>query len=172
MLCEFGLYHCNKLVDSEEAARQSICKNLGCRRQQAAGGNGSLMIFIFCSPLSADYLLLWLWPNADAPSIHKALAWAMCQPKCEQELSEQFQEAPWPPVDHGFWHPEYLMRCYASLVHNGCHHMLAITLHQVSRAEGTMRGKKITLNSKLSGDTVGSLGDPRDPAGSAGHCAE
>lgn len=34
--------------------------------------------------------------------------------------------------------------------------MLTITLHQVSRAGGTMRGKKITVNSKLSGDAVGS----------------
>lgn len=60
---EFGLYHFHKLMDSKEVARQSMCKNFGCRRQQDTSGNGSLTIFISSSPMSPDYLLLSLWPN-------------------------------------------------------------------------------------------------------------
>lgn len=89
---ESGLYQFHKLMDSEEAARQSICKNFGCRRQQAASGNGSFMIFISSSPLSPEHLLLWLWPNGNAPSINQVLAWAVCWLKGEQDLSEQSQE--------------------------------------------------------------------------------
>lgn len=76
------------LVDSEEAARQSIY----CRRQQAAGGNASLTIFISSSSLSPEYLLLSLWHNGDAPRIHQALAWARA------EWTHRRQ--PWPLVDH------------------------------------------------------------------------
>lgn len=46
------------------------------------------MTFSSFHPLHPAYVLWLLWPNGTVPSACQALAWAVCQPKPEQELNE------------------------------------------------------------------------------------
>jgi len=53
----FGLHHFHELADYEETARQPICKDDGCRRQQAAGANGCITTFSPFWPPCPVYVL-------------------------------------------------------------------------------------------------------------------
>lgn len=69
---KLGLYCFCKLVDSEETARQSVCKDYGCRRQQAMLDSGCIMIFSPSWPSCPAYVLLSGGSNGAAPNVHGA----------------------------------------------------------------------------------------------------
>lgn len=75
---KLSLHHFHELADSEETARQSICENYGCRRQQAAGDNSCIMTFSHFWPPGPACVLLLLWSNITGPSRHQASAWVVC----------------------------------------------------------------------------------------------
>lgn len=74
---KFYLCHFHGLADSEETARQSPCKDSGCRRQQSAGDYGWVMALYLFLSLHPAYLIFFLCTRDAAPGTHEA--WAVSQ---------------------------------------------------------------------------------------------
>lgn len=86
----FGLHH---LQESAGFARQATGRDDGCRRQQAAGGNGCMRAFSPFWPLCPAQVLPLLWLNSNDPSIHQGMTQSMILAKIR--AGSEWRATPW-----------------------------------------------------------------------------